>query len=83
MNQKDALIAIKNALNSTQAEYSDESIKLDTNLIEDGILDSLDAMSFLFELERIIDKKITEIDEEFEDFTIDSCRDSSKLLNIL
>ena len=70
MNQKDALIAIKNALNSTQAEYSDESIKLDTNLIEDGILDSLDAMSFLFELERIIDKKITEIDEEFEDFTI-------------
>ena len=70
MNQKDALIAIKNALNSTQAEYSDESIKLDTNLIEDGILDSLDAMSFLFELETIIDKKITEIDEEFEDFTI-------------
>tara|TARA_A100001388_G_C28488117_1_gene365635 strand:+ start:119 stop:361 length:243 start_codon:yes stop_codon:yes gene_type:complete len=70
MNQKDALIAIKKALNSTQAEYSDESIKLDTNLIEDGILDSLDAMSFLFELETIIDKKITEIDEEFEDFTI-------------
>lgn len=70
MNQKDALIAIKKALNSTQAEYSDESIKLDTNLIEDGILDSLDAMSFLFELETIIDKKITEIDEEFEDFSI-------------
>ena len=70
MNQKDALIAIKKALNSTQAEYSDESIKLGTNLIEDGILDSLDAMSFLFELETIIDKKITEIDEEFEDFTI-------------
>ena len=70
MNQKDALIAIKKALNSTQAEYTDESIKLDTNLIEDGILDSLDAMSFLFELETIIDRKITEIDEEFEDFTI-------------
>tara|TARA_B100001093_G_scaffold499720_1_gene549280 strand:+ start:3179 stop:3421 length:243 start_codon:yes stop_codon:yes gene_type:complete len=70
MNQEDALNTIKKALNSTQAEYSDESIKLDTNLIDEGILDSLDAMSFLFELETIIDKKITEIDEEFEDFNV-------------
>ena len=46
------------------------AIKLDTNLIDEGILDSLDAMSFLFELETIIDKKITEIDEEFEDFNV-------------
>ena len=77
MIQEEALNAIKKALNSTQAEYSDESITLDTNLIEEGILDSLDAMSFLFELENIIDKKITEIDEEFEDFRV------SKFVEIL
>ena len=77
MNQQEALFLIKKALNSTQAEYSENELNLDTNLIDEGILDSLDAMSFLFELESVIDKKITEIDEEFDDFTI------SKFVEIL
>ena len=77
MNQQEALISIKKALNSTEAEYDEDDLDLNTNLIEEGILDSLDAMSFLFELEAVIDKKINEIDEEFEDFTI------SKFVEIL
>ena len=77
MDQQQALISIKKALNSTQAEYSENELNLDTNLIDEGILDSLDAMSFLFELESVIDKKITEIDEEFDNFTI------SKFVEIL
>ena len=77
MNQQEALISIKKALNSTEAEYDEDELDLNTNLIEEGILDSLDAMSFLFELEAVIDKKINEIDEEFEDFTI------SKFVEIL
>ena len=50
MNQQEALISIKKALNSTEAEYDEDELDLNTNLIEEGILDSLDAMSFLFEL---------------------------------
>ena len=77
MNQQEALNSIKKALNSTQAEYDENELDLNTNLIEEGILDSLDAMSFLFELEAVLDKKIIEIDEDFEDFTI------SKFVEIL
>ena len=70
MDSNEALNLIKKALNATNADFSEESINLDTDLIFEGILDSLDAMSFLFELEEIIDKKIVEIDEDFDDFKV-------------
>lgn len=70
MDSNEALNLIKKALNATNADFSEESINLDTDLILEGILDSLDAMSFLFELEGIIDKKIVEIDEDFDDFKV-------------
>ena len=70
MDSNEALNLIKKALHATNADFSEESINLDTDLIFEGILDSLDAMSFLFELEGIIDKKIVEIDEDFDDFKV-------------
>jgi acyl carrier protein len=37
-----------------------------------GILDSLDIMSFLFEIEQRLDKKLTAIDETYSDFRVRS-----------
>ena len=54
-----------------------EGITLETELIKDGILDSLDSMNFLFELESLNGSKLVEIDETFDDFRV------SKLVNIL
>jgi len=42
----------------------------ETNLLGDGVLDSLDVMSFLFEIEQRLGKKLTAIDEGFNDFRV-------------
>ena len=72
MDKLTSFEAVKKALRSAEIEFSEETINYETNLIDDGILDSLDAMSFLFELETIIGKRIKEIDDEFTDFKINS-----------
>lgn len=41
-----------------------------SDLIGEGVLDSLDVMSFLFELEKRLGKKLTVIDESFTEFTV-------------
>lgn len=43
-------------------------VTMETDLIKDEVIDSLDSMSFLFELEEIIGKKLDAIDENFTDF---------------
>ena len=70
MNATESVSLIKKALISAEVDIEDYSLNEDTDLIEEGILDSLDAMTFLFHLEKEVNEKITEIDDEFDDFTI-------------
>lgn len=44
----------------------------DTDLLAGGILDSLDVMNFLFEVEQRLGKKLTAIDETYNDFRVQS-----------
>lgn len=69
MTEDDALGHIKAALDATSAGLS-EKISMDTHLTDDGIIDSLDSMNFLFELETVLGKKLTAIDEQFDDFRV-------------
>ena len=70
MNATESVSLIKKALISAEVDIEDYSLNEDTDLIEEGILDSLDAMTFLFHLEKEVNEKIIEIDDEFDDFTI-------------
>ena len=70
MNATESVSLIKKALISAEVDIKDYSLNEDTDLIEEGILDSLDAMTFLFHLEKEVNEKISEIDDEFDDFTI-------------
>lgn len=47
-----------------------KKVTVDSHLINDEIIDSLDSMSFLFELEELLGKKLDEIDESFSDFRV-------------
>jgi len=51
------------------------SIGPETDLIESGIIDSLDSMSLLYEIEQTIGKKIPEISDDYEDFRVGSLVD--------
>lgn len=44
----------------------------ETDLLTGGILDSLDVMNFLFEIEQRLGKKLTAIDETYNDFRVRS-----------
>ena len=70
MNAKDSVALIKKALFAAEVNIDDNPLNEDTDLIEEGILDSLDAMTFLFHLEKEVNEKISEIDDEFDDFKI-------------
>jgi len=68
MTNDEAFELIKQALDEV-SEGASESLTMDTHLLEDDILDSLDAMSFMFELEKLLGKSLA-VDEEFSDFKI-------------
>ena len=55
MNKKDALAAISAALETVLKQPT--AITPETDLIEEGILDSLDGMVFLLEIETLTGKK--------------------------
>ena len=42
----------------------------ETDLIEEGVIDSLDSMSLLFEIEKTIGTKMPEIAGDYEDFRV-------------
>ena len=69
MTREEALAAITKALTATVGSV-DGDVTEDTNLVEDGMLDSLDSMTFLFELENDLDTKLDAIDETYEDFRV-------------
>lgn len=69
MTREDAIAAIRKALTATVGDVEGE-ITEDTNLVEDGMLDSLDSMTFLFELENDLGTKLEAIDETYDDFRV-------------
>ena len=61
MNQQQALAAINDALRKT-LEKDNFSVTMDTDLVEEKIVDSLDGMVFLLELSGCTDIKFPETD---------------------
>lgn len=74
MTREEALAAITKALVATVGSV-DGDITEETNLVDDGLLDSLDSMTFLFELENDLGQKLEAIDETYEDFRVGSLVD--------
>lgn len=74
MTREGALTAITKALTTTVGDV-DGTIGEDTNLVDEGMLDSLDSMTFLFELENDLGLKLEAIDETYEDFRVGSIVD--------
>lgn len=69
MTEDQALEMIKAALNATAPDLGD-GVAMDTDLSNEDILDSLDRMTFLFELEQLKGSKIEQITDTFEDFRV-------------
>ena len=69
MTREEALAAITKALSATVGSV-DGDVTEATNLVEDGLLDSLDSMTFLFELENDLGTKLEAIDETYDDFRV-------------
>lgn len=74
MTREEALTAITKALTTTVGDV-DGTLGEDTNLVDEGMLDSLDSMTFLFELENDLGLKLEAIDETYEDFRVGSIVD--------
>ena len=70
MNEKEALDLVQKCIEAASTSYDGRAINRETNLVDEGILDSLDTLAFVFELETHIGKKIPEIDEDFDDFRV-------------
>jgi acyl carrier protein len=69
MTRDEALAVITKALIATVGSV-DGDLAEDTNLVDDGLLDSLDSMTFLFELENDLGSKLEAIDETYDDFRV-------------
>ena len=74
MTREEALAAITKALTATVGTV-DGDVTEETNLVDDGMLDSLDSMTFLFELENDLGSKLEAIDETYDDFRVGSIVD--------
>ena len=72
MEKSKAIKFIKLVLKLSEVDIQDLDLEIDIDLCEEGILDFPDAMTFLFNIEKLFNKKIIEIDEDFEDFKISS-----------
>jgi acyl carrier protein len=70
MSTRDAAFdKIKEALDLTSPGLS-QKVTMETHLVEEDILDSLDLMNFMFELEELHGSKIEEISETFDDYRV-------------
>ena len=69
MSPEAAFDLIKQALDAASPGKS-ASLTMGSDLVKDGIVDSLDSMNFLFELEGLTGKKLDKIDETFDDFRV-------------
>ena len=69
MTQDEAFMRVIGSLKKVVGDKV-TSVTIETHLTEEGILDSLDTMSFLFELEQDLGHKISGIDDDFSDFRV-------------
>ena len=71
MSEDKALELIKITLEEVEQGLS-EKVTLTADLVADEILDSLDAMNFLFELENKVGKKMVEFGDDFSDYRVNT-----------
>ena len=69
MSREDALALIQTALTSVCPDFEGQITEA-TDLVEEDIIDSLDSMNLLFEIEDKLGKKLTSIDEDYNDFGV-------------
>lgn len=74
MNKEEAIEHIRAALAEVLAKNVGQ-LDEKTNLVTDGIVDSLDLMNFLLQLETSVGKKLKAIDESFSDFRVGTLAD--------
>lgn len=74
MTRDDALAHIRAAL-ATTGRSNQVGINEATDLVESGVLDSLDVMNFLFQLEKRLGVKLKSIDMDYNDFRVSSLVD--------
>lgn len=73
MNREEALKLVLNAYQkATKSEP--EGISEQTDLIEEGLIDSLDSMTVLFEIEDALGAKLS-VDEDYDDYKVSSLVD--------
>ncbi|MEM8659871.1 MAG: hypothetical protein AAGF35_03200 [Pseudomonadota bacterium] len=71
MTREEAYSLIQQALDAMDPELA-KKVTYSTDLIGEKIIDSLDSMNFLYELETLHGSKIDAIDDDYEDFRIES-----------
>jgi acyl carrier protein len=69
MKQEQALSMILRALEAA-VPGSSSAVTLDSHLVADRIIDSLDLMAFLYELERDCGDSLEEINDDFHDYRV-------------
>jgi acyl carrier protein len=74
MTRDESLEHVRGAILETVSDVP-KDITESTDLVADGILDSLDQMNFLFQLEKRLDTKLASIDEDYQDFRVSSLVD--------
>jgi len=74
MTRDESLEHVRGAIQETVTDLPKE-ITESTDLVGEGILDSLDQMNFLFQLEKRLDTKLASIDEDYEDFRVSALMD--------
>ncbi|MBM7069031.1 hypothetical protein [Actibacterium sp. 188UL27-1] len=60
---------VKTALDIASPGASDK-VTMDSHLVDDGVLDSLDLMTFMFELEDVHGSKLEQVTETFDDYRV-------------
>ena len=74
MTKEQAIELIREALADVLAKKIGP-LDAKTNLVTDGVVDSLDLMTFLLQLETRAGKKLKAIDENFTDFRVGTIAD--------
>jgi len=74
MTREEVFEAIKTAIAAVVPDFSGE-ITQKTHLTNEDVIDSLDSMNLLFELEESLGKKLTKIDEDFNDYSVSTLID--------
>jgi acyl carrier protein len=69
MKQEQALSMILGAL-ETAVPGSSSKVTMESHLVADGIIDSLDLMAFLYELERDCGDSLEVINDDFNDYRV-------------